>query len=87
MRSRWETHARPHDERHEVAPVGGPQRRPDPGEWVDVDDRRSRPREREQWIDERDRDQRLVSAEVVIAFSIVLGALIWVLGIYFAFVS
>ena len=56
-------------------------------EWVDVDERSSRAHERERWIDERDQGQRLVSAEVVIAFSIVLGALIWVLGIYFAFSS
>jgi hypothetical protein len=28
-----------------------------------------------EWVDERDQGQRLVSAEVVIAFSIVLGAL------------
>ena len=83
MRGRRETHARRQHEGPEVAPVRQLQLRPDPGEWVDVE-RTSRAHERDGWIEERDRDQRLVSPEVVIAFFIVLGALIWVLGIYFA---
>ncbi|MBW3592954.1 MAG: hypothetical protein KY396_04600 [Actinobacteria bacterium] len=44
--------------------------------------RRSRAVEREQWIEQRERDERVVPFAVVVVASIFLGTLMWVAAIY-----